>query len=107
MKVVRAELETKGERCTQVCDMFGVLMRKAVALIESCPCTSSTGCPGCIQHTDCNQYNAVLDKRAGIVVLQATLEAQADFRHQLSMRLQDSNGLDPTAVMQSLWTRMA
>lgn len=67
--------------------MFGVLMRKGIALIEACPCTSSTGCPGCVQHTTCNQYNAVLNKEAGIVVLQATLEAQDAFRRQIACRI--------------------
>ena len=59
--------------CLQVCDLFGVLMRKGIALIEACDCTATTGCPGCIQHTTCNQYNAVLDKKAGIIVLQVDL----------------------------------
>ena len=71
----------------QVCDLFGVLMRKAMALIEACPCTSPTGCPGCVQHLDCSQYNAVLNKQAGVLVLQATLDAQSDFRKRLAGRL--------------------
>ncbi len=70
-----------------MCDLFGVLMRKAILLVEACPCTSSTGCPGCVQHTTCNQYNAVLNKAAAIVVLQATLEAQEKFREQMALRL--------------------
>ena len=72
-------------------------MRKAVALIEACPCTSDTGCPGCVQHTGCNQYNAVLHKQAGIVVLNAVLQAQAAFRQQLSLRLAATESLNETA----------
>ena len=71
----------------QVCDLFGVLMRKGIALVEACPCTSATGCPGCVQHTTCNQYNAVLNKAAGVVVLQATLEAQEAFRQRIALRI--------------------
>ena len=71
----------------QVCDIFGVLMRKAIALVEACPCTSPTGCPGCVQHTTCNQYNAVLNKAAAVVVLEATLEAQDAFRQKIALRI--------------------
>ena len=71
----------------QVCDLFGILMRKAILLVEACPCTSSTGCPGCVQHTTCNQYNAVLNKAAAVVVLKATIEAQDAFRQQMALRI--------------------
>lgn len=79
----------------QVCDIFGVLMRKAILLVEACPCTSSTGCPGCVQHTTCNQYNAVLNKAAAVVVLQATLEAQEKFREQIAFRLTQAEAALP------------
>ena len=92
----------------QVCDLFGVLMRKGMALIEACPCPNDTGCPGCIQHTDCNQYNAVLNKRAGVVVLQATLDAQDEFRERLLLRLADTDsaGIDAAAFVQSAGSRI-
>ncbi len=48
-------------------------MRKGIELIQACKCTAPTGCPGCIQHTTCNQYNAVLNKEAGIIVLQVMI----------------------------------
>lgn len=83
----------------QVCDLFGVLMRKAVALIEACPCTSDTGCPGCVQHTGCNQYNAVLHKKAGIIVLNAVLEAQAKFREKLASRIEAGGDLKESGGM--------
>lgn len=79
----------------QVCDLFGVLMRKAILLVEACPCTSPTGCPGCVQHTTCNQYNAVLDKAAAVVVLQATLEAQENFRKQMALRMSQTEASLP------------
>lgn len=81
----------------QVCDLFGVLMRKAVALIEACPCTNDTGCPGCVQHTGCNQYNAVLHKKAGIIVLNAVLEAQIKFRERLATRIAGHENADTNA----------
>lgn len=36
-----------------------------------------TGCPGCVHYLSCDQYNAVLDKRAALVVLRATIDAEA------------------------------
>lgn len=83
-------------------------MRKAVALIEACPCKEATGCPGCIQHTDCNQYNAVLDKQAGIVVLEATLEAQNEFRERLAARLADADlsGVSAQEFVQAACSRL-
>ncbi len=34
------------------------------------------GCPECIQHLACKNYNAVLNKRAGMIVLRHLLEAE-------------------------------
>ena len=79
-------------------------MRKAIALVEACPCTSPTGCPGCIQHTACDQYNAVLNKRAGVLVLGACLQAQAEFREQLAARSTDIE--DPLALLQAAEARV-
>lgn len=83
-------------------------MRKGIALVEACPCQDVTGCPGCIQHTDCNQYNAVLNKRAGVVVLQATLDAQQEFRQRLSLQLAraDNSAVDAAAFVQSAGSRL-
>jgi len=35
-----------------------------------------TGCPGCVHYLSCDQYNAVLDKRAALVVLRHTITAE-------------------------------
>ena len=45
-------------------------------LVDQCPCREESGCPGCVHHGDCPQYNAVLDKSAALVVLDAVLEAE-------------------------------
>ena len=44
--------------------------------MDQCPCREESGCPGCVHHGDCPQYNAVLDKSAALVVLDAVLEAE-------------------------------
>ncbi len=43
----------------QACPLFSALLQKALDLIRSCDCVVGSGCPGCIQHTGCSQYNAV------------------------------------------------
>ena len=43
----------------QACPLFSALLEKALDLIRSCNCVVDSGCPGCIQHTGCSQYNAV------------------------------------------------
>ncbi len=43
----------------QACPLFSALLEKALDLIRSCDCIVDSGCPGCIQHTGCSQYNAV------------------------------------------------
>ena len=37
---------------------------------------SRTGCPGCVHYLSCDQYNAVLDKRAALIVLRATIASE-------------------------------
>lgn len=42
----------------QACPIFGQLLLRALELIEGCDCgAAETGCPGCIQHTHCGEYN--------------------------------------------------
>lgn len=56
--------------------LFTDILGKAHELIASCDCTDDcAGCPGCIQHTDCGEYNAVLHKAAGKIILAAALES--------------------------------
>ncbi|KAG7666576.1 hypothetical protein KSW81_000350 [Nannochloris sp. 'desiccata'] len=59
------------------CGRFTDLLQRALSMISTCSCTFSGGCPGCIQHTNCGEYNAVLNKEAGRLVLEAALEAEA------------------------------
>lgn len=48
---------------------------RALALVQQCACRH--GCPGCVQHTDCSEYNAVLHKQGAAVVLRRVMEADA------------------------------
>ena len=60
----------------QVQPLFGNILRAAYELVKQCPCEEECGCPNCVQHGDCPQYNAVLDKHAALIVLDAVLEAE-------------------------------
>ena len=64
--------------CAQACPLFGALMQKALDLVRSCDCVNDSGCPACIQHPDCGEYNAVLSKRAAMLVLSATMQAELE-----------------------------
>ena len=77
--------------CVQACPLFGALMQKAVDLVRACDCVNDSGCPACIQHPDCGEYNAVLSKRAAVLVLSATLQAEAE--HGARMALQVSEDI--------------
>jgi hypothetical protein len=46
----------------QAAPLFTTLMQRAMELIQGCGCLPDTGCPGCVQHTDCGEYNAVISK---------------------------------------------
>ena len=58
--------------------LFGTLLRKALELVQSCNCAGDSGCPGCIHHMGCGQYNSVLHKRGGLLVLEATIAAEVE-----------------------------
>lgn len=60
----------------QACPMFTTLLTEALALVRACPCTEESGCPGCVQFAHCSGYNTKLDKRAAILVLDATLQQE-------------------------------
>ena len=77
--------------CAQATPLFSVLLEKALQLIENCDCKPASGCPGCVQHTDCGEYNAVLNKFSAMIVLQCTIEAEAEHRERL--RLQQESQL--------------
>ena len=72
--------------CVQATPLFSVLLEKALQLIENCDCKPASGCPGCVQHTDCGEYNAVLNKFSAIIVLQCTIEAEVEHRERLRLQ---------------------
>lgn len=37
----------------QVAPLFMTLMERALELIRGCDCARDSGCPGCVQHTEC------------------------------------------------------
>lgn len=49
--------------------MFSELIGAAVELIEACDCDDPVGCPGCIHHNSCGEYNAVLHKGGAALIL--------------------------------------
>ncbi len=44
--------------------------------MAECPCSEPKGCPSCVQHLDCKNYNAVISKAGAQLVLRETLEAE-------------------------------
>jgi ATP-dependent helicase YprA (DUF1998 family) len=58
----------------QAAPMFTSILEAALQLVLNCPCKEVTGCPECIHFSCCDEYNAVLNKQAGIIVLSCTLE---------------------------------
>lgn len=60
----------------QATPLLPELLQHALDLVLSCPCTYPRGCPCCVQHLDCKNYNAVLSKKAGVQVLRAALEQE-------------------------------
>ena len=74
-------------------------MEKALALILGCECASDSGCPACIQHPDCNEYNAVLSKQSAVLVLQATLRAESEHRANAALQV----SLPRCDIWSSIW----
>ncbi|KAK9819572.1 hypothetical protein WJX81_002582 [Elliptochloris bilobata] len=70
--------------------VFGELLELALELVHSCNCAGMWGCPACVQHSGCGEYNAVLHKEAAVAILELTLAAQAEFRERA--RLQRAHG---------------
>ena len=52
---------------------MGVVLQRALELVDQCDCTSDRGCPACVQHTNCDEYNAVLNKEGAKIVLKHVL----------------------------------
>ena len=45
-------------RRPQAAPLFPQLVRRALQLVRECDCSGRSGCPACVQHTDCTEYNA-------------------------------------------------
>jgi ATP-dependent helicase YprA (DUF1998 family) len=56
--------------------VMGEVLTKAVEMLEGCDCRLDDGCPSCLHHPGCGEYNAHLSKKAGRIVLQAALQAR-------------------------------
>jgi ATP-dependent helicase YprA (DUF1998 family) len=56
--------------CENLHPIFHKLILSALELVQSCPCTSPQGCPGCVQSTVCSEYNDVLSKPGSQIILQ-------------------------------------
>ncbi|URE28845.1 hypothetical protein MUK42_17433 [Musa troglodytarum] len=53
----------------QVQLLFRELLTAALELISTCGCTSTSGCPNCIQVLSCGEYNEVIHKDAAVLIL--------------------------------------
>lgn len=60
----------------QAASLFGALLQRAYEMVTSCTCTNPKGCPSCVQHLNCSQYNAVLSKQSGEVVLRHVIQEE-------------------------------
>lgn len=58
------------------CPMFGVLLSRAYELVKDCPCNLENGCPGCVQHAKCGEYNTLLCKKGAEFILRGVLIAE-------------------------------
>ena len=47
------------------------ILKAAITLCMDCPCDE--GCPSCVHDLGCSQYNFVIDKAAGVLLLQDAL----------------------------------
>ncbi|KAL6855867.1 hypothetical protein ACP4OV_018669 [Aristida adscensionis] len=59
--------------------LFGELLLAALELVSTCNCTSSAGCPNCIQSLTCSEYNEVLDKEAAILILKGVIDHERSY----------------------------
>eukprot|EP00890_Picochlorum_soloecismus_P000885 jgi/Picsp_1/1798/NSC_05266-R1_atp-dependent rna helicase len=60
--------------CQAAQPIFTDLVQKSLELVRACPCSDDKGCPNCIQHVACTEYNAVISKSMAIIVLECALE---------------------------------
>ena len=58
--------------CQEVFRCMGEVLRMAHRLVRDCPCAH--GCPSCIHDAQCSEYNIVMDKDAGMLILAVAAE---------------------------------
>ncbi|URE28847.1 hypothetical protein MUK42_17433 [Musa troglodytarum] len=63
----------------QVQLLFRELLTAALELISTCGCTSTSGCPNCIQVLSCGEYNEVIHKDAAVLILKSVIEAETAY----------------------------
>jgi DEAD/DEAH box helicase domain-containing protein len=74
--------------CVQATPLLPELLQRALDLVLGCPCTYPKGCPRCVQHLDCKNYNAVLSKKAAVHVLKAAIEQEAAYMRRSQQQQQ-------------------
>ncbi|KAL1541704.1 hypothetical protein AAHA92_25893 [Salvia divinorum] len=52
------------------------MLTAALELLSSCHCSAEGGCPNCVQHLGCTEYNEVLHKDAAIMIIKGVLDAE-------------------------------
>lgn len=60
----------------QAAPLLPTLAARARDLVAKCSCAEASGCPSCVHFVSCNGYNAMLNKRAALVVLEHLLEQE-------------------------------
>ncbi|CAL9153545.1 unnamed protein product [Musa hybrid cultivar] len=63
----------------QVQLLFRELLTGALELISTCGCTSTSGCPNCIQVLSCGEYNEVIHKDAAVLILKSVIKAETAY----------------------------
>lgn len=70
--------DAKGGSCgsgiaSKAFEFIGLLLRRAVARIESCSCLSPQGCLECVCDERCKEMNVVMSKAGAVVILRCLL----------------------------------
>ena len=78
--------------CFQATPLFPELCREALSLVLSCPCPYQRGCPSCVQHLNCSNYNAVINKQGAQLVLQVSARGSSGGLHHLLGHWQPNDG---------------
>ena len=83
------------------------LLEAALTVVNGCACTATRGCPACVQMLCCSEYNVVLDKQAGGIILAgmlrpAPLSPPHSPRAAVSPPAADADGGGPAAAQLNL-----